>query len=117
MTVTSLGHLLGESRFKGEQEVVSYRAKVRRPGNLSKTMGGSILLGNLGVSCLIFWDSLFVCSFHHFPVLTFEETNLLGRKEKKNQEVQWTRRKEMMEGISDHHLWNPMFQHYTRNFK
>ena len=38
--VTRLGNLSGESRFKGEQEVVSCRAKVRRPGNLSdETIG------------------------------------------------------------------------------
>ena len=38
--VTRLGNRSGESRFKGEQEVVAYRAKVRRPGNLSdETVG------------------------------------------------------------------------------
>lgn len=103
---------IGSSCLSGKSE------KARDPlrGD-SRTMGGSILLGSLGVSCLVFWDSLLVCSFHHFLVLTFEETNLLGRKERKNQEVQWMRRKEMMERISDHHFWNPMFQHYTKNFK
>lgn len=62
------------------------RKRARKPlrGELvPKRTGGSFLLGNLGIWCCIFWGSLSICFLHHFLVLTFEEANLGGWKERK----------------------------------
>lgn len=94
------------------------RKRVRKPlrGELvPKRTGGSFLLGNLGIWCSIFWGRLSISFLHQFLVLTFEEANLWGWKERKirkrrEEKARWGRSGVTISGTA------ALFAHCSRKF-